>query len=140
MAKPSTLPVQETSATTFHQELTDWRRQNSLWFDELSVWHKEHEIALADLAKLERTYHELAEAVSKLREELAAHEQNLHAHERVLANFLQGSEALGLEAMKQQHQTIRGQHAERQKQLDHVKQLFQQMMSKMEVVRRAIAT
>jgi uncharacterized protein YhaN len=140
MAKPNTLPVEETSAATFHQELTDWRRQNSLWLDELSVWHKEHEIALADLAKLERTYHELAEAVTKLREELTAHEQNLHAHDRVLANFLQGSEALSLDTLKQQHQAARAQHSERQRQLDRVKQLFQQMMLKMEVVRRALAT
>jgi predicted nucleic acid-binding Zn-ribbon protein len=140
MAKPGTLPIEETSAATFHKELTDWRRQNSLWFDELSVCHNEHEIALADLAKLERTYHELAEAVTKLREELTAHEQDLHAHERVLANFLQGSDAFSLDALKQQHQTAGTQHAERQKQLDHVKQLFQQMIAKMEVVRRAIAT
>jgi hypothetical protein len=140
MAKSSTLPVEETSAATFHQELTDWRRQNSLWFDELSVWHKEHEIAIADLAKLERTYHELAEAVAKLRDELTVHEQNLHAHERVLANYLQGSEALSLDALKQQHQAARAQHVESQKQLDQVKQLFQQMMTKMDVVRRAIVT
>lgn len=140
MAKPSTLPAQENSAAIFHQELTDWRRQNSLWFDELSVWQKEHEIAIADLARLERTYHELAEAVGKLREELTTHEQNLHAHDRVLAGFLQGSEALRLDALKQQHQTAKAQHAERQKQLEQVKQLFHQMMSKMEVVRRALAT
>lgn len=140
MANPSTLPVEETSAATFHQELTDWRRQNSLWFDELSLWHKEHEIGITDLAKLERTYHELAEAVTKLREELTAHEQSLHAHDRVLANFLQCSEALSLDALKEQHQAARAQHAERQKQLDQVKQLFQQMMTKMDVVRRALAT
>jgi hypothetical protein len=140
MAKPTTLPVEQTSAATFHQELTEWRRQNALWFDELSVWHKEHEIGLVDLAKLERTYHELAEAVGKLREQLTAHEQNLHAHERVLAEYLQGSEALGLDALKQQHQTTRAQHVERQEQLEHAKQLYQQMMSKMEVVRRALAT
>jgi hypothetical protein len=140
MAKPSTLPVEETSATTFHQELTEWRRQNSLWFDELSVCHKEHEMALSDLAKVERTYHDLAERVRELRDALTAHEQNLHAHERVLANFLQGSEALSLEALKQQHQAAGAQHAERQRELDHVKQLLQQMMTRMEIVRRAIAT
>jgi hypothetical protein len=134
------LPVEDTSAATFHQELTDWRRQNSLWFDELALWRKEHEIGIADLAKLERTYHELAEEVAKLGEELAAHEQVLHAHDRLLANFLQGSEALSLDALKQQHQAVRAQHIERQKQLDQVKQLFQQMMTKMDVVRRALAT
>jgi uncharacterized protein YhaN len=139
MSKSGTLPVEKTSAATFHQELTEWRRQNSLWFDELSVCHKEHEMALADLAKLEQIYHELADAVTKLREELTTHEQNLHAHERVLANFLQGSEALSLEAMDQQHQAARAQHSERQRQLDQVKQLFQRMMGKMEVVRRALA-
>jgi hypothetical protein len=140
MAKSNTLPVEQATASTFHQELTEWRRQNSLWFDELSVCHKEHEIALADLAKVERTYHELAEAVGKLSDELTAHEQNLHAHERVLANFLQGSEALSLEALKQQHQAAGAQHAERQRELDHVKLLLQRMMTRMEIVRRAIAT
>lgn len=140
MAKPSTLPVEQTSAATLHRELTEWRRQNSLWLDEISVWQKEHDAGLADLARLERTYHALAESVSKLREELTTHEQSLHAHDRVLADFLQGSEALSLDALKQQHQTARAQHAERQSQLDHVKQLYQQMMSKMEVVRRALAT
>lgn len=140
MAKPSTLPVEQTSAATFHQELTEWRRQDSLWFDELSVWHKEHEIALADLAKLEQKYHELADAVGKAREELTAHEQNLHVHERVLAEYLQGNEALSLGALEQQHQIARARHAERQKQFEHTKRLFQRMMSKMEVVRRALAT
>jgi hypothetical protein len=135
----STLPVAETSAARFHQELSGWRRQNSLWLDELSVYHKEHEVALADLAKLERTYHELAEAVAKVREELTAHEQALHGHDRVLANFLQGSEALTLDALKKQHQAASAQHAERQKQLEHVKQLFQQMLARMATVRQALA-
>jgi hypothetical protein len=138
MAKPSSLPVEETSAATFHRELVDWRRQDALWFDELSLWRKEHELGLADLAKLERTYHELAEAVAKLGEELTAHEQNLHAHERVLANFVQGSGALSLDALKQQHETARAQHIARQKQLAHTRHLYTQMMSKMEIVRRAL--
>ena len=140
MAKPSTLPVEQTSAATFHQELTEWRRQVSLWFDELSVWHKEHETGLVDLARLEQSYHELAEAVSKAREELTAHEQNLHAHERTLAEYLQGDEALSFAAIEQQHRTARAHHAERQGQLEQAKKLFQDMMSKAEVVRRALAT
>lgn len=140
MAKSSTLPVEQPLAATFHQELTEWRQQNSLWFDELSVWHKEHEIALSDLAKLEQKYHQLADAVGKAREQLTAHEQNLHAHEHVLAEYLQGNEALSLQALEQQHQAARARHTERRKQLEHTKQLFQQIMSKMEVVRRALAT
>ncbi|MEX0678761.1 MAG: hypothetical protein WD063_16910 [Pirellulales bacterium] len=140
MAKPSTLPVEQTSAATFHRELTEWRRQDSLWFDELSVWHKEHETGLADLARLEQSYHELAEAVAKAREELTTHEQGLHAHERTLAQYLQGSEALSFAAIEQQHRTARAGHTERQRQLEQAKQLFQDMMSRMEVVRRALVT
>ncbi len=140
MAKSSNLPVEQIFAGTFHEELTEWRRQDFLWFDELSVWQKEHEIALADLAKLEQTYHQLADAVGNARQELTAHEQNLHAHERVLAEYLQGNEALSVAALEQQHQTARAQHAERQEQLEHTKQLFRQVMSRMEVVRRALAT
>jgi hypothetical protein len=140
MAKPNLLPAEQTSAASFHQELTEWRRQDSLWFDELSVWHKEHEVGLADLARLEQSYHELAEAVSKARAELTTHEQGLHAHERSLAQYLQGDEALHFTAIEQRHQTARTQHAERQKQLEQTKQLYQDMMSRMEVVRRALAT
>lgn len=139
MAKPSTLPVEQKSAATFHQELTEWRRQDSLWFDELSVWQKEHEAALSDIARLEQTYHELADAVARLTEELTTHEQSLHAHERTLAEYLQGNEALSFGALEQQHRSARAQHVQRQKQLEHAKQLFQQMMSKREVVRRALA-
>jgi chromosome segregation ATPase len=137
MAKSSPMPVEQTSAATFHNEITEWRRQNSLWFDKLAVWHKEHETALSDLAKLEQTYHQLAEAVGKRREELVTHDQNLHAHERALAQYLQGDEALSFGALEQQHRTARTQHAERQKQLEKTQQLFQEMMSKMEIVRRA---
>jgi chromosome segregation ATPase len=140
MAKASTLPVEQTSAAALHQEFTEWRRQNSLWFDELAFWHKEHEAGLADLASLEQTYHKLAEAVDKLREELTTHEQNLHAHERTLAQYLQGDEALSFTAIEEQHRTARAQHTERQRKLEQTKQLFQEMMSRMEVVRRAIAT
>lgn len=140
MAKPSTLPVEQKSAATFHQELTEWRRQDALWFDELSLWHKEHETGLVDLARLEESYHKLAEAVSKAREELTSHEQNLHAHERTLAQYLQGDEALSFAAIEQQHRTARAQHAERQRQLEQAKQLFQEMMSRTDAVRGALAT
>jgi hypothetical protein len=138
MAKPTALPVESTTAASLHRELTEWRRENSLWFDELSVCHKEHEAALADLAKLESTYHELAEAAKKLCEELTVHEQNLHAHERVLADFLKGSEALSLEALEQQHQSAKQQHAQQHKQFGQIKQLLHKMMAKMEIVRKAL--
>ena len=138
MAKPSTLPVEQTTAANFHQELTEWRRQDALWLDELSVLHKEHETGLADLARLEQSYHELAEAVAKARAELTTHEQALHAHERTLAQYLQGGEALGFAAIEQQHRTAGARHAERQRQIEQAKRLFQGVRARMEVVRRAL--
>lgn len=139
MAKPNTLPVEQTTAAALHQELTQWRREESLWVDELSVWHKEHEVALEELAKLEQAYHRLADAVSKVREELTEHQQKLHAHDRVLAEFLQGEEALSIVALQQQHQAVKAEHVKRQKELAQTEELFKKMVAKMEIVRRALA-
>ncbi len=138
MSKTSGVPAEVTSIEKFHHEATEWRRQNALWIDEVAVWGQDHEKALAALARLEQVLHRFADAAGKQRNALDAEQQRLADHEHALAAYVQGDESQTMQTLERQHQAVRTQQAEREKQQQETKRLFREMMTKIDAIERAI--
>jgi hypothetical protein len=118
---------------SLHREHQNWQQEYEPWFQDISLWEKDHKRALAELRRIEDAIYAHSAQIKSHAEALHAWQAEMHSHEQTMAAQERAGEADDLVQYQalvlrhreaaQEHAALQASHETRQE--HHTKYLVQ---------------
>ncbi len=127
-----------TAQLKMHSEHQQWLGDEGMWRDDLAIWEKEIDQALAGMRLMEVALREHRQRLQARLDVIAAEERELTAHEHALAEAARGGPKDALAGMVEPHKDVAARHAKERKAHEALKKQHHTILAHWTLLHKAL--
>jgi hypothetical protein len=124
---------------TMHQDHRQWLSDNDMWRCDISAWQEEFKTAAAELKQIESVIKEHEKALQVHAAAIRLRQQDLAAHEHVLAEYERGDTGAELISQAKGHEKEAAKHGQQRDAHERIKKHHHEVIAQLNVLRKTLA-